>query len=309
MKSGVVKFAFLLIPIFLAGCTMGTDASATLIPTFVLPSETQAPPAATAQPVVVGDGTAVPMVGVELPGKGAVILVSETDTLALRTRAGVENSVVDDLPYNTTGLIRTGKTANSGDDLWAEVRTPAGETGWVNAYFLTEYVAPDEFCRDPQIQFLFDNLLLALRNKDGELFSSLVSPAHGLDLRYFHHGTLANYSPEEATWVFQSTYEVIWGNAGGSGQEVKGTFSEVPLPRLLEVFGADYELHCNDVGQLNAFAQKPWRPEYENINFYRVFKSGTEQYGGLDWRAWLVGVEYVGGKPYLFAMTSFEWEP
>ena len=308
MKTGFAKFVFLLLTFVLVGCASGGNIDTTLVPTFALPSETQTPLPATASPMIVGGETAA-VVTVDLPVEAAVILVGGGDTLNLRAGAGVENSIITEVPYNATGLLRTGVTAFSGEDLWAEVRTSTGETGWVNARYLTEYVSPERFCRDPQVQFLFDNLLVALESENGELFSSLVSPRHGLDLRYFHHGTLANYTTEEATWVFQSSYEVVWGNAGGSGLEVKGTFSEIPLPRLREVFGAAYELYCNDVGQLNAFAQQPWLPEYKNINFYQVFKPGTETYGGLDWRAWLVGVEYVSGKPYLFALTSFEWEP
>jgi hypothetical protein len=256
-----------------------------------------------------GDEQATQEVLVTLPAEISVILVGEGETLNLRAGAGIENAVVAEVPYNATGLFRSGVSTMSGEDLWAEVRTSTGQTGWVNARYLTENMSTEKFCADPQVQFLFDNLLIALQNKDGELLSTLVSPVHGLDLRYFRHGTVANYTPDEAAWAFQSSYTVIWGYAGGSGLEVSGTFSEVPLPRLLEVFGANHELMCNDVGQLSAFSQSPWLPEYENINFYQVFRPGTEQYGGMDWRAWLAGVEYVGGKPYLFALTGFEWEP
>jgi hypothetical protein len=49
--------------------------------------------------------------------------------------------------------------------------------------------------------------------------------------------------------------------------------------------------------------------EYDNVNFYTVYKPGTDQYGGLDWRAWTVGVEYIEGKPYLFSLIHYQWEP
>ena len=89
-------------------------------------------------------------------------------------------------------------------------------------------------------------------------------------------------------------------------------YDEGSVMRELAAFGwetpSDTDTNSSNC-LLNAFAIPPWPLEYENINFYRVFVPGTEQYGGLDWRAWLVGVEYVSGKPYLFAMTNFEWEP
>lgn len=314
IKAAKLIFPVLFIPLLLSACGAGMGVEATLAPTFTVPLETQTP-MATALPMVAGEGTpqstaeVVGPISPSLPSDAAVVLVGEGDTLNLRSAAGVGNTLLAELPFNTTNLIRTGATAFSGEESWAEVRTSTAETGWVNERYLTEYMPPAKFCLDPQVQFLLDNFLVAIQSENGELLSSLVSPVHGLDLRYFHYGTLANYSPEEATWVFDSTYEVLWGNAAGSGEEVSGTFSEVPLPRLLEVFGSSYELHCNDVGITSAFAQEPWPSEYRNINFYQVLKPGTEQYGGLDWRAWLVGIEYVQGKPYLFAMTSFEWTP
>ena len=310
MKPDFAKLSllFLFLAALLLGCVPATDISPTLVPMFSLPAETETAPPVNANSIVVIDGSAV-AAGPALPTDAAVILVGQGERLNLRAAAGVENPVVAEVAANATGLFRTGRTQFSGEDLWAEVRASTGETGWVNARYLTEYVPAEKFCADSQIQLLLDNLLIALESKNGELFASLVSPVHGLDLRYFRYGALANYSPAEATWVFQSSYEVVWGYAGGSGAEVKGAFSEAPLPMLLGVLQSEYELHCNDVGVTAAFAQEPWLPEYANINFYNVFKPATDQYGGLDWRAWLVGVEYVGGKPYLFALIHFEWEP
>lgn len=313
MKPHLLKFSlfFLLSPALIFGCTPVSNVTPLPASTLGLPAVTELPPGPTADPAVAtaaGTAVAAPSPSA-LPSDVAVILVGESETLNLRTAAGVESAIVAEVAANATGLVRTGVTQVNGDALWVEVRTSTGETGWVNARFLTEYVSAERFCGDPQVQFLLDDLLIALESKNGKLFSTLVSPVHGLDLRFFRYGTLANYSPEEAAWVFQSTYEVLWGYEGGSGFEVNGTFSEVPLPKLLDVFSAQYELYCNDVGVTAAFAQEPWLPEYANINFYNVFKPATDQYGGLDWRAWLVGVEYVGGKPYLFALTHFKWEP
>lgn len=312
MKSKLVRliFSLLFFVAFLTGCTSGNavDVEAKFMPTFSVSAETQTSSPTAVLPMVVAGETTDASVA-EFPADMAVVLVGRGETLNLRAGAGIENEVIGELAANQTGLMRTGRTALSGDETWLEIRTQAGETGWVNANFLTEYVTPDSFCKDVRIPFLFENLLLALQSESGEMLAGLVSPAHGLDLRYFHTGNLANYTPEEARWVFESSYKMIWGNAAGTGNEVTGTFREIPLPRLLEVFGADYELYCNDIGQLNAFAQQPWRFEYQNINFYRVFVPGSEQYDGLDWRAWLVGVEYVGGEPYLFALINFEWTP
>ncbi len=308
-----LKFvAFFFFTVFLAGCTSFNDVpvEAEFMPTFASPADLDTPTETPIPPMVVADASQASTGSTTVfADDAAVILVGRGETLNLRAGAGIENEVIAQLAANETGIVRTGMTTLKDGQNWAEVRMSTGQTGWVNAYFLTEYVSAEAFCNDPKIKRLLDNFLLALQTQNGEMLAGLVSPVHGLDLRYFRYGNVANYTPEEARWVFESSYQMIWGNAAGSGEEVRGAFREIPLPRLLEVFGAEHQLLCNDLGQLQAFAQEPWLPEYENINFYQVFKPGSEQYGGLDWRAWLVGVEYVSGEPYLFALTSFESAP
>jgi hypothetical protein len=29
----------------------------------------------------------------------------------------------------------------------------------------------------------------------------------------------------------------------------------------------------------------------------------------MDWHTWVAGIEYVNGKPYLYALMQFFWEP
>lgn len=239
----------------------------------------------------------------------AVVLVNSDDVLNIRAGAGVGNAITGKLPPGTKNINRTGPVLNAGGDVWAEIQNPSGGTGWVNSNFLTEYVASSTFCSDTRVTNLLNNLKSALLNSNGELLGSLVSPIHGLDLRLWRYGTSANYSPKEAIWAFSSDYVVEWGAAPGSGDPTPGTFRSQPLPKLQEVFGANYSLHCNDTLDLATFSLVPWPHEYSNVNFYTVYKPGSEQYGGLDWRAWIVGIEYVQGQPTLFALIHFQWEP
>jgi hypothetical protein len=242
-------------------------------------------------------------------GSYAVILVSDDDVLNIRSGPGVANPVVGTLQPTQSGLTRTGKTSSVGEDLWVEIQNPGGGTGWVNANFLTEEVAPSAFCSDARVTTLIQNLASAVKAPSDDILAGLVHSLHGLDARLWRYGTVANYTPEEASWVFESEYEVNWGPAPGSGENTLGTFSAALLPRLQEVFGSNYSLHCNDTLDLATFSLEPWPPEYTNINFYTVYSPGTEQYGGLDWRAWTVGVEYVEGQPYLFSLAHYQWEP
>ncbi len=29
----------------------------------------------------------------------------------------------------------------------------------------------------------------------------------------------------------------------------------------------------------------------------------------MDWHTWVMGIEYVSGKPYVYALIQFFWEP
>lgn len=317
------KTIFLLAILPLAACaprliteTPPAAAPATDTPGLPLPTPTSiaitdiAPPLpATAVPLppVFTPTSIPPVTGMYNPY--AVVLVLPGDVLNIRSAAGVGNAVVGTLRPTATGVNRTGPAATAAGDRWVEIQNPRGGTGWVNSKFLTEYVAPPAFCTDVRVNDLLGRLRTALLDSNGEGFGALVSPAHGLDVRLWRYGTVANYTPEEAAWAFQSDYEVSWGPAPGSGEETRGTFRAQPLPKLQEVFGANYTLHCNDTLDLATFSLEPWPPEYANVNFYTVYKPGTEQYGGLDWRAWTVGVEYLQGKPTLFALIHFQWEP
>lgn len=291
-------------------------------PTVIAPSATPVVPTATALPpqptqtatLAVAPTTAAntstslpPVTGMSNPY--AVVLVGADDVLNIRSGAGAGNALVGSLQPRATNVNRTGPASTADGDRWVEIQNPSGGTGWVNSNFLTEQVTSATFCADARVTTLINNVESALLNSNGELLSSLVSPAHGVDLRLWRYGTSANYSPEEAAWVFLSDYEVEWGAAPGSGAATPGTFREQPLPRLQEVFGANYTLHCNDTLDLATFSLEPWPAEYANVNFYTVYKPGTEQYGGLDWRAWILGVEYVQGAPKLFALIHFQWEP
>jgi hypothetical protein len=240
-------------------------------------------------------------------GPYAVILVEENDVLNIRMGPGINYPIVGTFLSSATNVQWTGESAIVSDTLWVEVERKNNRVGWVNANYLTEYVTPDAFCQDSRVTTLLDDFKKALNNADGRLFSSMISPLHGLELYYWRFGPSANYTAVEASWVFNSTYEVNWG-AGASGLDDIGTFREVPLPKLLEVINdSNYEQQCNDASTASMYLE-PWPKPYANVNFYTLYKPGTPNVD-LDWQTWLAGVEYVGGKLYLFSLIHFQWEP
>ncbi|HLA06349.1 MAG TPA: hypothetical protein VJ022_02820, partial [Anaerolineales bacterium] len=68
---------------------------------------------------------------------------------------------------------------------------------------------------------------------NGVLLSSLVHPSRGMDVRYFRDGNVINYTPEQAKFLFETTFEADWGNAPGSGLPKKGAFHDVIVPELV----------------------------------------------------------------------------
>jgi hypothetical protein len=153
---------------------------------------------------------------------------------------------------------------------------------------------------------LFDSLKTAVTKADGPLLSSLVSPSSGLEVSYFHNGTAIKYDQNQAKFLFETTYPADWGADPASGAEKIGPFHEVVVPALLKIFNQPYELHCNELKY--GGASYPVKFPYDK-DFYSIYFPGTQANGNMDWQTWVAGVEYVNGKPYLYALMQFYWEP
>lgn len=239
----------------------------------------------------------------------AVVLVEADDVLNVRSGAGASNSILGTLPPTASGITLTGKNQQADDSgLWVEINRAGGGTGWVNTGFLTEKVSSETFCSDPQVTRLLDDFERAIRSEDGELLSSLVSPKHGLYIQYFHTGTAPNYSPEEARFVFTSSFVTNWGVHPASGLEVKGTFHEEVLPKIQNVVEEDHNLGCSELQVGGVSYEAAWPVRYRNFNYYSIHKPGSPGVE-LDWRTWVVGIEYVDGDPYMVSLLQYFWEP
>jgi hypothetical protein len=234
------------------------------------------------------------------------VLVNANDVLNIRSAAGISNPVVGSFEYTETSVTRSGPTSMVGSDLWYQVQKPGGGTGWVNSYYLTEYVTPSTFCTDTRHQGLFDQLKQAVNNSDGASFASLVSPTHGVDVRLWIYHPAIHYTRTGAAGAFTSTVSQNWG-AGPSGNDTVGTFAEIIQPDLKTVLNAPYEQYCNNPKVASNFGE-PWPGPYTNFNYYSLFKPGTPGVD-LDYRQWMVGIDYVRGQPYISVLIRVVWEP
>ncbi len=240
-------------------------------------------------------------------GPYAVVLVEAGDVLNIRSGPGAGNPVVGSFPPSARDVARTGPSFIVADGgLWVEVQIPNGGRGWVNSKYLTEYVAPSTFCADSRVTTFLSEFRIAILTSDGEALSEMVSPAHGMDVWMWNSGNAINYDAEHARFMFESTFVHNWGAHPASGQDTKGSFHEVVLPELVEAFNTSFESRCNDA-VVSSYGE-PWPARYANVNFYQIVHAGTPGVE-LDWIVWLVGVENVGGRPYLFSLIHFIWTP
>lgn len=238
-----------------------------------------------------------------------MIGVGRSDTLNMRLAPGVQAKIVDQLSYDAVNIMLTGQAQTVDGRLWVEAQRLHGSgSGWLNASYLTEYIPPAVFCADQRALALLDQTAQAFQKQDGEQLAGLVSPRHGLDVAYLRMGRVVNYAPSQVKWLFESTYAMQWGNHPGSGNPLRGAFHTLVLPDLMDVFNAPHETHCNSLALGGHSYIVERRAIYQNINYYALYRPGPPG-EELNWRTWVVGVEYVQGQPMLFALDHFFWEP
>jgi hypothetical protein len=240
---------------------------------------------------------------ISLSGPYAVTGVEMDDVLNIRAGAGGSYPVVGGFAWNATNVMRSGAGESVDGVVWVEVQRPGG-MGWVNSAYLTEYVPSSNFCMDGRVPAVITQLKQAMNDSNGASFSSLVSPAHGTAFAYWHGIYAARYTPASAQSVFVDATVINWGG-GASGIPDIGTFSQIVQPDMKELLNGSYQLLCNDPSYANMYVD-PW--PHTNLNFYTVQKPATPGVE-FDWKIWIVGFEYVDGKPHLFNLRRYIWEP
>ena len=209
------------------------------------------------------------------------------------------------LPATATLTTLTASTAIATGTPILLTNTPGGTTA-IPTFTSTPPPVAVDICADPQVTTLINSLKTAMLNADGPLLSSLVSPTRGLDAANFRDGNVINYTPEQAKFLFETTFEVNWGAAPGSGADKIGSFHDVIVPELVKAFNQPYTLHCKELKHGGATYEVSW--PYQG-DFYSIYFPGTETNGSMDWHTWAVGIEYVNNKPYIYTLIPYFWEP
>ncbi len=246
----------------------------------------------------------------QVQGPYAVVEVQEGDSLNVRAEAGTQARVVATLPPTATDVYLTGASQQVDGARWVEIQrgSDARLRGWVNAFYLTPWIPPEDFCASVEGQAVLGAFEQAIRQRDGRQLADLVSPVHGMTVWLWRSGNPIRFDVEHARWVFTSTYSHNWGMHPASGLETRGSFQEAVLPALEDAFLHSYEVRCHErtvPGVLDSYVIPV---SVQNYNVYKVFKPGSPGVE-LDWRIWMVAVEVLDGKPYLTALIHFQWEP
>ena len=77
--------------------------------------------------------------------------------------------------------------------------------------FAPQAITHETFCADTRIAILIDQLRGSMNQSNGDMFSALVSPTHGVDVRLWAYQPAVNFNTTSATSVFTSTDSYNWG--------------------------------------------------------------------------------------------------
>ena len=235
----------------------------------------------------------------------AVVWVEAEETLTVTKPAGISGMVVSELAHGQRGIQLTGGSTLLGSSTWVEINIPGGGVGWVNAWNLTENISPSDFCQDTRVNSLLDDFNRALIDEDGELLASLVNPERGLTLRHDWWNPEILISPDKVHSLYSDLSEVDWGVLSGSQFPIHGSFRQIIVPQLEDVFASSMEIACNQM--IAGVTSQPtiWPECFSNMNFYAFYRPSPEGGNQFDWRTWAIGIEYVNNQPYLSVVIQY----
>ncbi len=238
----------------------------------------------------------------------AVVWVAPDESLVVRQPAGISGDQVAELPADAKGLRLSGQQTLLGSSLWVELVLEGERSGWVNAWYLTEYVPPPDFCARSDVTALLAELRNAVLREDGPLLAQLTHPLRGLVVRHDSYNPDLIFPPEAVAELFASDEELEWGRRADSDLKIVGTFAQAFLPLLQDVLLDPHQLRCNELLYGETQAPPQWPPELGAINFYGLYRPPPEGGNPFDWRTIAVGVEFLQGQPYLAVLIHYTSE-
>ena len=238
----------------------------------------------------------------------AVIWVMEEGGLPIRQSAGISGTIVETLPINQRGFSLTGNSSMLGSSLWVEINRPNGGTGWVNAWYLTEDIPPETFCEDVRVLDVLAGFRQAIKDREGERLKAVLSPKRDFIVRHNWWNPEITIASRDVSRIFTSLEEYEWGMDRSSDRVISGTFSEILLPRIENVFSGQLEISCNRIEAGETAGEVIWPEEFQNLNFYSLYRPASDPGNRLNWVTWVFGIEYVRGEPFIAVMIQYYGE-
>ncbi|MCA9937162.1 MAG: hypothetical protein KC418_00860 [Anaerolineales bacterium] len=280
--------------------------AATLTP---VPTATGAPIISpTDQPTAIPTPTLIPTPEANITYR--VVYVVADDVLNVRGGPGVDNRIVSTLSPDATGVQMNAQSATAvGTSQWVTI-AGNGASGWVNNLYLTEVVAPEQFCQDPAARAALDAFIAQVRQQT-TIAGGALQPLHmqrGLHVRLNWWNPEVWLSGAALSNVYASGANYSWGIADGSGLPITGAFDEVVLPLLQRDLLGGSQVGCNEIlhGGTAGFVKLPG--EYAGINYFSVYRPAPPAGPEMDWGTWVVGVERWQGQYYVSFLVHFQWE-
>jgi hypothetical protein len=248
--------------------------------------------------------TASPTPGPELY---SVAFVLSDDVLNVRSEPGVDSPKLGSLAPNDRDVEITGEGQVVDPSLWVPIQAD-GLSGWVNSRFLTAQVKTEDFCQDPRVQAIVDNLRATIQLRDGQALAALVHPQRGLRLRHSWWNNEIKLVGGEVSRVFTDPTKRDWGREDGSGIPIVGSFEDAMLPLLDKDLVGATESVCGQIvgGDTAGIIRLP--AEYEAVNIQTAYRPAPADGPSNDWGSWGIGIEFWRGQPYLSFLVHYTWE-
>ena len=286
--------------ILLSACTRSTVALPTTSPTEQHISNDLTPLAETSTP------EKTPFIQHE--AEHAVVWIPEDESLKVRHPAGISGTIVYEIPYDARGVYLLEQSTLLGSSLWREIEYNADVTGWVQAWNLTEFMAPETFCEDDRAEQLLAKFTRAVIERDAEALMKVINPERGLVIRHNWYNTDILFTSEDQIELFLSQESLDWGQEADSGLPIQGSFTEIIAPKLDDVFLKPFKLTCRELQWGSTAGEVLWPSEFDNMNYYGLYRPAKPNGNEFDWRSWGIGMEYLEGEPYISLLIHYSSE-
>lgn len=154
-----------------------------------------------------------------------------------------------------------------------------------------------------------DELLQALKVGYYDVFANYIHPEKGVRFSMYafvNRNEDKHFSKTDFEKYLPTKTIFTWGSRDGSGEIYKATINEY-LKNW--VFRKDFTKseYAFDKFLGNGNSLNNLKEIYPNTNFTENYISGSEKYGGMDWKALRFVFEEFEGKYYVIAVINDEW--